>query len=62
LLQRRLGLATVHLDLPKGAERWTAQHRGQDDAAGLVQTLSVQARQHRLSESTHPSLEAGRHG
>ncbi len=47
-LQRRWQLATVHLDLPTGAERWTAQHRGFTDAAGLVQELGRQAREHRL--------------
>jgi putative membrane protein len=54
LLQRRLGLATVYLDLPRGAERWTAQHRGHTDAAALVQALSEQSRRHRLSESARP--------
>jgi putative membrane protein len=54
LLQRHLDLATIHLDLPKGAERWTARHRAHADAAGLVQTLGALARQHRLSESATP--------
>lgn len=52
LLQRQLGLATLHLDLPKGAGRWTARHRGTPDAARLVQVLSARAREHRLSESS----------
>jgi putative membrane protein len=54
VLQRSLDLATIHLDLPKGAERWTARHRAHADAAGLVQTLSALARKHRLSESVTP--------
>jgi putative membrane protein len=53
-LQRRLGLASVHLDLPKGAERWTAEHRGHGEAAALVQALSERARHHRLRESARP--------
>ena len=49
LLQRRLGLATVFLDLPKGSKRWEAKHRGLHDAAELVAELGVQARRHRLA-------------
>lgn len=48
-LQRRFDLATVHLDLPRGAERWTAQHRAHRDAADLVATLERRARAHRLA-------------
>jgi putative membrane protein len=40
LVQRRLDLATVHLDLPKGSARWSAHHRGHADAAALVRQLS----------------------
>jgi putative membrane protein len=48
LLQRRLGVATVFLDVPKGSMRWVAKHRGGADAASLVAELAVQARRHRL--------------
>jgi putative membrane protein len=47
LVQRRLDLATVHLDLPKGSARWSAHHRGRDDAASLVRQLSGRHRPHR---------------
>ncbi len=50
LLQRRLGLATVFLDLPKGSRRWEAKHRGVDDAAKLVVQLGAQARLHRAGD------------
>lgn len=50
LLQRRLGLATVYLDMPKGSKRWMAKHRGAEDAAELVGALAVQARLHRLAK------------
>ncbi len=43
-LQRRLSLATVYVDLPVGAKRWDAQHRGHDDAATLVGELCRRAR------------------
>ena len=46
-LQRRLGLATVFLDLPSGASRWTAPHRDVAEAAQLVRRLSEAARVHR---------------
>jgi putative membrane protein len=49
LLQRRLGLATVFLDLPQGSKRFEAKHRSLDDAAELVSELGVQARRHRLA-------------
>jgi putative membrane protein len=48
LLQRKLGIATVFLDLPKGSMRWAAKHRASEDAASLVAELGVQARRHRL--------------
>ena len=48
LVQRRLGLATVFLDLPTGSQRWKAQHRAVSDAAALVGELAGQARVHRL--------------
>jgi putative membrane protein len=44
LLQRRLALATVHLDVPKGSARWTADHRDHADAADLVRQLSGRQR------------------
>jgi putative membrane protein len=44
LVQRRLALATVHLDLPKGSARWTADHRAHADAAALVRQLSGRQR------------------
>ncbi len=47
-LQRRLGLATVYLDMPKGVSRWTAQHRDVAEAAGLVGELAERARAHRV--------------
>lgn len=60
LLQRRLGLATVFLDMPKGSKRWEAKHRGLRDAAELVAELGAQARRHRLAPKGHggrPVLE-----
>ncbi len=48
-LQRRLGLATVCLDMPNGAHRWLGPHRDAGDAADLVRRLSEAARQHRLA-------------
>lgn len=50
LLQRRLGLATIYLDLPKGAERWKARHRTVGDAVGLVRDVERRALEHRDSE------------
>jgi putative membrane protein len=44
VVQRRLGLATVHLDLPKGSSRWTADHRAHADAADLVRQLTGRPR------------------
>lgn len=55
LVQRRLDLATVHLDLPTGAERWSARHRGVQDAAELAQQLARSAAEHRLGERATPS-------
>ena len=49
-VQRRLSLASIHLDLPKGAERWTAHHRDHAEAAQLVVELSRRARLHRQRE------------
>lgn len=48
LVQRRLALATVHLDLPKGSARWTADHRDHADAARLVRQLSGRQRQRQV--------------
>ena len=55
-LQRRLDLATVYLDLPRGAERWKAEHRSHRDAANLGPELGRRARAHRDYElaGTHP--------
>jgi putative membrane protein len=44
VLQRRLALATVHLDVPRGSMRWTADHRDHDEAAELVRQLSGRQR------------------
>jgi putative membrane protein len=49
LLQRKLRIATVFLDLPKGSMRWVAKHRASTDAASLVAVLAAQARRHRLA-------------
>jgi putative membrane protein len=63
-LQRRLGLASVFLDLPQGSQRWQAKHRGLADAASLVGDLGAQARRHRaglgvnLQGPTGPQLVA----
>jgi len=46
-LQRRLGLASVYLDMPKGVDRWVAQHRDVSEAADLVAELAARARSHR---------------
>lgn len=46
-LQRRLGLATVYLDLPNGATRWQARHRDAAEAFALVHELTAQALRHR---------------
>ena len=54
-LQRRLGLATVYLDLPEGASRWQAQHRDVDDAVALMRELTEQARSHRELRRTRPA-------
>lgn len=43
-MQRRLSLATVYVDLPVGAKRWDAEHRGHGDAATLVAELSRRTR------------------
>jgi putative membrane protein len=47
--QRRLGLATVYLDLPSGATRWQAPHRDIAEAASLLRVLTEQARTHRAA-------------
>ncbi len=53
-LQRRLGLATVYLDLPSGTSRWLAPHRDVAEAGDLVLRLSAAARQHRRGASAAP--------
>lgn len=47
-VQRRLGLVTVYLDPPSGAERWRAPHRDVVEAAGLVRALTERARTSRV--------------
>lgn len=54
-LQRRLGLATVYVDLPSGTSRWAAPHRDVVDAARLVRTLSEAARSHRRTTAEKPA-------
>lgn len=54
-LQRRLGLATVFVDLPAGAQRWDAQHRSLDEAATLVHEVSRRARSQVRLEPALPS-------
>ncbi|HEY7043190.1 MAG TPA: PH domain-containing protein [Nocardioidaceae bacterium] len=62
-LQRRLGLATVCLDMPSGTVRWVAPHRDVIEAAELVTRLSEQARRHRMpngwSVASEPAGDAG---
>lgn len=50
LVQRRLGLASASLDLPKGIDSWQARHRDVAEAADLVAELSGRARAHRLPQ------------
>lgn len=52
-VQRRLGLATIYLDLPAGVQRWVASHRDVAEAAGLVEALAAQARVHRAPTQAH---------
>jgi putative membrane protein len=51
-LQRHYDLATIYLDLPKGGERWRADHRAHADAADLTRVLTAKAREHR---GEHPA-------
>lgn len=58
-VQRRLGLATVHLDMPSGVQRWQAPHRDITEAAVRVEELALQARVHRAptqGQRNDPSL------
>ena len=57
-LQRRLGLVTVYLDPPSGAERWQAPHRDVVEAAGLVRALTERARRSRARGAV-PSVPSG---
>ncbi len=60
-LQRRLGLATVHLDMPSGVRRWTAPHQAVRDAGHLVDELVERARRQRAvawSEPVHHPRDA----
>jgi putative membrane protein len=67
-IQRRLALATVYLDMPKGVRRWTAPHRALTEAADLVAALVTRARQHRAHGGhtwpggSEPPLDAARRG
>ncbi len=58
-VQRRLGLATVCLDMPKGARRWLGPHRDVGEAAELVGRLSEAARQHRLARGHGSATSRG---
>ncbi len=59
-VQRRLGLATVYLDMPSGVQRWQAQHRDMAEAAALVGELAGQARLHRAPlRRLEPTLGTG---
>lgn len=59
-LQRRLGLANVHVDTPEGPTDAIALHRDQREAAELVEAQSVRAREARrtadaVPAQTHPN-------
>jgi putative membrane protein len=58
-LQRRLGLATVHLDMPAGVRRWTAPHRDATEAHMLVNDLVERARRQRAMPWSEPTLDPG---
>ncbi|HET7174220.1 MAG TPA: PH domain-containing protein [Nocardioidaceae bacterium] len=67
-IQRVLGLATVHLDLPTGGHRWSAPHRELADATHLVEEASARARRQRLrvarpasTGGPDPDAQEGRH-
>ncbi len=54
-IQRRLGLANVHVDTPHGPTDAVALHRSADEAAWLTQAQADQARRARQAiESTRP--------
>ncbi|MBA3232379.1 MAG: PH domain-containing protein [Propionibacteriales bacterium] len=46
-LQRRLGVASLFLDMPKGVSRWSAHHRDVTEAGQLADELAERARRHR---------------
>jgi putative membrane protein len=50
-LQRRLKVATLHLDMPKGVSRWAARHRDVAEAGELGDELAERARRHRSPRS-----------
>lgn len=52
LVQRRLGLASAYLDMPKGIGSWQARHRDVAEAADLVAELAGRARAHRLPQQS----------
>jgi putative membrane protein len=58
-LQRRLGLATVHLDMPGGVRRWTAPHRDASEALTLVNELVERARRQRATPWSQPAKDPG---
>ena len=53
-LQRRLNVATLHLDMPKGVSRWAAHHRDVAEAGELGDELAERARRHRSTRSFAP--------
>jgi putative membrane protein len=56
-LQRRLGLGTVHLDMPRGVRRWSAPHRDVTESHVLVDELVQRARRERVTPWSQPALD-----
>jgi putative membrane protein len=56
-LQRRLGLGTVHLDMPRGVRRWSAPHRDVTESHALVDELVQRARRERATPWSQPPLD-----
>jgi putative membrane protein len=54
-LQRRLGLANVHVDTPEGPTDAIALHRDQAEAAALVEAQAVRAREARRAADSVPA-------
>lgn len=59
LAQRWRGVVTVYLDPPQGGQRWEAKHQDVAAAVGLVETLAVKARSHRMGGTAALSEPAG---